>query len=127
MTVMNTKTTDQRRLWAAPDAEVLSATSPDEAIQEILDGFEESDAPTPETVTVAEYKPFEFVLAPGSILERTLEVLDDECQHEGFEWEPTDRVKAAEAELVAALHDDYQVTNFESTGITRTVNVEEWK
>ncbi len=119
--------TDQQWLWAAPDAEMLSATTPSEAVQEILDGLEESDAPTPETITVAEYKPFEFVLAPGSILERTLEHLDDEYQHEGFTWEPTDRVKAAEAELVAALHDDYQVTNFESTGITWTANVEEWK
>ena len=36
-------------------------------------------------------------------------------------------MKAAEAELVAALHADYRVTKLEVTGVAQTVTVEEWK
>ena len=111
-----------RRLWGHPDAEIIAADNADEAIQEIL----EQTTPPPETVTVAQFKPMAFTLRYGTILEWCVEDLHEDYQYEGCEWEPTERVKSAEAMLVAALHADYRVTNLEPTGVKMTVNTVLW-
>jgi hypothetical protein len=110
------------KYWGLPEAERLTATTKDEAIEEILDCLGED----PETIEVCGYAPMEMEGLTGT-LERILESLDEEYgDPDGNPTEPTETMKEAEAAFLAVIEREYVVWACDEV-CRETVNVAEWR
>jgi len=113
--------------WGLEDDERLSHSEMDDAIESVLDGIGDLNAP-PETIEMCGFihkKPSVKREATGA-LDRILESLDEEYgDPDGGYIEATDSMKDAAQEFVAAVLDEYTVWACEIVK-RETVNVQEW-
>lgn len=84
--------------------------------------------PWPEELKIAEYVPMRLKLQEGSVLERLLESLDEDYQHEDFYREQSDlgEMGAAERDLIRIVERDYRPTLWEVNGVVHTINCRDW-
>jgi hypothetical protein len=113
-------------LWGSPEAERISGTTMDEAIDEILDGFEED----PETIEVCGYAHMEPDIEKtweGDVLERILLDLDENYgDPDGDLSDPTEAMEEAEKAFLAVVAKEYKVWMCEEV-CRKTINVAEWR
>lgn len=113
--------------WGREDDEQLTCTDPDEAIEEILDGYFELENLGDHEIEVIEYRARECVPDAESILEYALERLDEVYGDPGGDYtKPTPAMTAAAEAFAKALAAEYHVWRCEPTGQRITVNALAW-
>lgn len=115
-------------LWGELGDESLRHHSPDDAIEEIIDGLHPAGFAEIGQVTVHEFAPMKAsVPSHWRPLESLLENLDEEYANpEGDGTKPTEAMLAAEKAFIAAVLAEYKPWMCEETGKTVTVNALEW-
>ena len=116
----------ESRWWGLPDSERLVHSTPDEAIEEILDQASCPLADYGEVVVVG-YANVEPVWKAASILEDFLDRLDEEYgDPDGDITEPTEAMKQAADAFVRAVLAEYQTWVCEPTGEQVRVDALKW-
>ncbi len=116
--------------WGEKDDERLTHTTPDDAIEAIIDGHHPTPIAEIGTVTVHEFAPMKPRVAAGTIfgpLSTLIERLDEEYSDpEGDGTKATETMLAAERAFIAAVLAEYKPWACEPTGNVVTVNALEW-
>lgn len=115
--------------WGEKDDERLTHTTPDDAIEAIIDGHHPTPIAEIGTVTVHEFAPMKPRVAGGMFgpLESLLERLEEEYgDPEGRDVKPTEAMLAAEKAFIDAVLAEYKPWTCEPTGNVVTVNALEW-
>lgn len=110
--------------WGDPEAELLSCTDPDEAIENIVDNMLPSEMEGAQ-ITVVAFRCRQVTWFPH-VLETVLEQLDDEYGGEEG-TKPTEAMKAAETAFIEVMRREYKPWLCEPVpGTEITVNALEW-
>lgn len=111
------------RWWGPPEAERLYASDKDEAIESILDDFDEP----PETVVVCGYAEMKVNFESYGPLEDVLESLDEEYgDPDGDRAEATEAMIEAEEAFMAVIAKEYKTWACEEVS-RETINIAEWR
>jgi len=123
---MSDETTNREpKFWGINGPERLSATDPDEAIEEYLDDISPEED-TPKTITVYGYVPMQATLDPTRYLENILEALDEEYgDADGDGTTPTDNMKLAMQICCDAILKEYRSWACEQV-CSQKIDVQAW-